>query len=70
MPANQFSTLVIHTFPFLTFSFLAYTKCFEALMYQPLSVIEKEQRLAEMAQYHKQLKKQLKRVERKSAQTP
>jgi hypothetical protein len=64
MPASQFSTVVRERFPLLTISFLAYTKFFEALMYQPLSLVEKEQRLSEIDKYHKQLKKQLKSVEK------
>jgi len=69
MPASQFSLVVSQHFPLLKRTFSAYTQCFEALMYQPLSLVEKEQRLSEMDKYHKQLKKQLKSVENISKNT-
>ncbi|NQZ21913.1 MAG: DUF3488 domain-containing transglutaminase family protein [Colwellia sp.] len=60
MPANQFSDLVIQRFPSLTVTFIAYSQCFEALMYQALTDEKKKQRLSEMKQYQKQIKAQLK----------
>jgi transglutaminase-like putative cysteine protease len=62
MPASQFSLVVSQHFPLLNRTFSDYTECFEALMYQSLSLTEKEQRLSEMAQYHKQIKKELSKV--------
>jgi hypothetical protein len=62
MPASQFSLLVSQDFPMLKKTFSAYTQCFEALMYQSLSLTEKEQRLSEMVQYRKQIKKELSKV--------
>jgi transglutaminase-like putative cysteine protease len=66
MPVNQFSALVIQRFPSVNVNFVAYTKCFEALMYQALSSAKKEQYLTEMNQYHQQLKQQLRKVSRKA----
>ena len=62
MPARQFSLVVSKQFPLLNRTFSDYTECFETLMYQSLSLTEKEQRLSEMAQYHKQIKKELSKV--------
>ncbi len=66
MPAKQYADLVIQRFPSLTLSFIAYTQCFEALMYQALTDNQKEQRLNEMNQYQKQIKTQLKKLKRKA----
>jgi len=65
MPARQYSDLVIQRYPSLGVSFIAYTQCFEALMYQTLTNEDKEQRLSEMTQYHKQVKAQLKKLKGK-----
>jgi transglutaminase-like putative cysteine protease len=60
MPASDFALLVKETFPLLKISFLAYTKCFEALMYRDLTMVQRKEYLADMNQYHQQIKKQLK----------
>jgi transglutaminase-like putative cysteine protease len=60
MPASEFASLVTKTFPLLQISFLAYTKCFEALMYRELTMIQRQEYLVDMKQYHQQIKKQLK----------
>jgi len=62
MPASQYSSLVTQRFPSLSINFIAYTQCFEALMYQELTPEQKEQRLTEMNQYQKQIKTQLKKL--------
>jgi len=61
MPAKQYADLVIQRFPSLTVSFIAYSQCFEKLMYQTLTDKQKQQRLNEMVQYQKQIKTQLKK---------
>jgi len=62
MPASQFSNVVIQRFPSLEGSFIAYTQCFEALMYQALMAAQKEQYLTQMNLYQQQIKKQLKKI--------
>jgi transglutaminase-like putative cysteine protease len=62
MPASQYSDLVIQRFPSLNVSFIAYTRCFEALMYQALTDEHKKQRLTQMNQYQKQIKAHLKNL--------
>jgi transglutaminase-like putative cysteine protease len=62
MPASQYSSLVTQRFPSLSINFIAYTQCFEALMYQELTPEQKEQRLTKMNQYQKQIKTQLKKL--------
>lgn len=64
MPASEFSDLVCQRFPLLNNSFLAYTQCFEALMYQTLTATQKKQRFIEMNYWQQQIKKQLKQVKR------
>jgi len=64
MPANKFSKMVITRFPKLTDNFIAYTDCFEALMYQELTLKQKEQYIINMSDYQQQLKKQLKLIQK------
>jgi transglutaminase-like putative cysteine protease len=64
MPASQFSMLVTQQFPSLTVSFISYTRCFEALMYQVLTAKQKEEYLTDMNKYQQQIKVQLKKVQK------
>jgi transglutaminase-like putative cysteine protease len=64
MPASQFSMLVTQQFPLLTVSFISYTRCFEALMYQVLTAKQKEEYLTDMNKYQQQIKVQLKKVQK------
>jgi len=64
MPASQFLNIVTQRFPSLNSSFIEYTQCFEALMYQALTTAQKEQCLTQMSQYQQQIKKQLKKIKK------
>jgi len=64
MPANKFSKRVILRFPKLKDNFIAYTDCFEALMYQELTLTQKEQYIKSMSKYQHLLKKQLKLIQK------
>ncbi len=62
MPANKFLNIVIMRFPKLTDNFTAFTGCFEALMYQELTLTQKEQYIKSMNKYQFQLKRQLRLI--------
>jgi len=64
MPASQFLNIVTQRFPSLNNSFIEYTQCFEALMYQSLTPVQKEQCLMQMSHYQQQIKKQLKNIKK------
>jgi len=62
MPASQFSKVVSQRFPTISISFVAYSQCFEALMYQSLTDAQQNQTLSKMYQQQKHLKEQLRKL--------